>query len=1051
MSRVDLERPTRPFGLEPRHVTLALQIVIALGVSAAICLVIWVRTPDHLQAPLDIVGYSTFHDFDHNPRFVAYRLVVWLFPLLAAAVFWSLRRWWPSPSGRRDQSTSPVELLDHRAPEPVPSTAGRVGRVAALVPAAVVLAVAVSSGPAVLPAHLSARGVLAAVGYLAVVAALIAVVARLRPDHDATPWATATAMVNTVASALAAVAALAYFIRHTAAISTSGSVDRWPWLPIWFFVLAALVLGGALVLRLRRGVGARSLERAVVAAVVGSAAAWMLTAGLPITGGRLAGFDDMMGVTGGDLVTRGYFPWSDFMFIHGFFEDALRNVVGFQLFDHTLWGSNAAGQALWSPLGWTGFYLLAVWAAPRRWPVLLGALALIAWAEHTYPLSERWVAAGFVFILAGEAIRRRQTRWTALMTVALFVEAVLVPEASFQVIAIAVVLVLSDVAHRPVGTPRWRSLQTTRDFVLTGLACTVVWAGYLAANGALKPFVEYYLIFGPGHAASGSLPLGPFYRDLAIRSYVALLLLVIVTFAVALVRAFRRDAVTAPHWLILACAIFAGLYGEKGLARADDAHLYQSVVMTIPLAVLWLVTLLSAADDRWRGRSGWRVTWGRYPASALALVAILVMVPSVLRDGWYAAGDNKAVVADQSLPLVGYVAPSTVDGAQLDDLREVFETLSPDDNAVFDFTNSPGYLYYLLQLDSPTVFYHVSMAIPEFSQELAIDELQKRRPALVAFDSSEFGLPAWDGMRNNVRHFAIAQYLLDGWTPVVRTHGLLVMARNDLLSSLPPLPELRQAPQTRDLYDAVPPCDWGYVPNFLTSKPAGPSTVLDVVARRQAPFVEVSGWTYDVAARAPARQVLLAVGDQVMGSVPQGEARPDVALSQLSMAMGTSGFRGSVLSTASGVPAVYAVLSDGSAHPVGSVTTPVPGALELPGGRRLTTSPVPATGHVDRQVLSQRLVSTVDVPASVDVRSFELASLSARGGLGRTDVVLTDSLTQLHGQEPRISFRTLPLSGTTVSVRVGSCLQWHGYDTRRLYILQTGGRPIDEIRLSDVS
>jgi hypothetical protein len=35
-------------------------------------------------------------------------------------------------------------------------------------------------------------------------------------------------------------------------------------------------------------------------------------------------------------------------------------------------------------------------------------------------------------------------------------------------------------------------------------------------------------------------------------------------------------------------------------------------------------------------------------------------------------------------------------------------------------------------------------------------------------------------------------------------------------------------------------------------------------------------------------------------------------------------------------------------------------------------------------------------------------------------------------------------------VRVGSCLQWHGYQSRTLYVSQTGGSPVDQLQLSGV-
>jgi hypothetical protein len=74
------------------------------------------------------------------------------------------------------------------------------------------------------------------------------------------------------------------------------------------------------------------------------------------------------------------------------------------------------------------------------------------------------------------------------------------------------------------------------------------------------------------------------------------------------------------------------------------------------------------------------------------------------------------------------------------------------------------------------------------AQRLLIDELKAARPPVVIYDSSSIGVPAWGEVRaitNNVRHYEVSEYVLRGWTPVLRTHGVLVMARNDLVASRP--------------------------------------------------------------------------------------------------------------------------------------------------------------------------------------------------------------------------------------------------------------------------
>ena len=180
-------------------------------------------------------------------------------------------------------------------------------------------------------------------------------------------------------------------------------------------------------------------------------------------------------------------------------------------------------------------------------------------------------------------------------------------------------------------------------------------------------------------------------------------------------------------------------------------------------------------------------------------------------------------------PRIGYQYPDAVDAALLDDIDRVLDTYAGDDGEIFDFTNSPGYLYYLADREPAIPFVHISMAVVERAQQEVIDQLEEARPPVVVFDNTRFGIPAWDGPRAEVRHFEVAQYLLDNWTPVVAADGLLYLVRNDLLPEAGDPPELNEGEaDTTDLYFSQPTCDWGYAANYLESEPRGERVELPV-------------------------------------------------------------------------------------------------------------------------------------------------------------------------------------------------------------------------------
>ena len=68
--------------------------------------------------------------------------------------------------------------------------------------------------------------------------------------------------------------------------------------------------------------------------------------------------------------------------------------------------------------------------------------------------------------------------------------------------------------------------------------------------------------------------------------------------------------------------------------------------------------------------------------------------------------------------------------------------------------------------------------------------------------------------------------------------------------------------------------------------------------------------------------------------------------------------------------------------------------------------------------------------------------------LGLGDAVLTDALVETGAGDRNIRFQTLPLSGDSISVRVGSCLQWHGFSAEQLYLFRRNGRDIQRLTFS---
>jgi hypothetical protein len=802
-------------------------------------------------------------------------------------------------------------------------------------------------------------------------------------------------------------------------------------------------------------------------------AIFLLTAFLPGTIYHFTGFDDAQSVVGADLLTRGYFPWRDFMFIHGLFEDALRSSIGFGVFQHSVWGATAGTTLIVTPMCWVGYYLLSVWANRRGSLAVLAVFALAAWGGQS--VATRFVVVPLIFILLGEALRRPRPAWMVGFTAALFIEAVLVPEALFQVIAVVIVIIAADLVHRDAAQAWWPALRRTRYFVATGVILSAAFAVFLALNHALTAFVDYYQIFGPGHDASGAIPPTSVttidYTLFAIAGA-----LVILTIAMVTWRTLGRRSFSARDWVTVAAAILTGLYGEKALGRFDGGHVQQTTAVAVPLAILWAATAVQRVDSVASAFFSARLRrfrtlapaggWVRQPFAVVALVLIAVLVPNVASTIWNSPGRTKSNVASlATAPLIGYDTPTTYNRRLLADLATVTSTYAGSTGKVFDNTNGLGYIYYLMQRDPATAFVHVSMAQSEYAQGLLIGQLRKARPSLVVFDDlGLFGLPSWDLVRNNVRHYQVAQYLLDGWTPIVRSDSVLFMLRNDLVASMPQVPtvpSLTAPPQTTELNFAVPVCNWGYAANFVDSLPAGPSLTLPVTPLGHVRRLGVSGWAFDPAAHLAPLRIVVMIGNSVVADVLPSVGRLDVASHFRDGAAATSGFDVSVNSSAPDAAVhVYALERDGMLHPFGVRSSAVPSVapIRMPDGSRLeVTGAVLGGWRLKRSVVT---LYELAVPAATRLSSFQLATFTGSSAFGTatfelTDVPLPD--VDLPGHQVvtgnvthEIKAGVLPVSGSSLPVRVGSCLQWHGYATRTLYLLQTNGAPVTGVRLSGV-
>jgi hypothetical protein len=1045
------------------------RFVIATLLSTAATFWWWDRRPRQLHGVIDIVGYPTFANFNYVAPFTAYRLAVYAFPI-GILIIYSLLAWRgplrrPARSPRRTAiEMRDVAVADVPAATPVGRALSMIGRL--LLPAGVVMLEA-STHSTLTTARIDRLAIICALCYLVGVFALAGLLIwRRRGAGTLVSQARiAIAEVNGVAGAAAAVVGLWFVSRHSVVLVLSDHTARgWPWLPSWLALFGVLAIIGWAAWRLRAGVNPVHVEGRLLTVVVGSVLVFLTFSVLPGQLGAFAGFDDAQDLAGANLLNHGLFPWRDLLFIHGLYVDVFRGNIGFALFGDTRWGVYAGQSVVLGPMAWVLLYLFVAWLS-RRNTWFLGGFVVLMLAGTLDQLDGRFILVPVVLVLLGETLRRRLLIWCVALISVLFIQAVLIPETTFLVIPALITVLAADLVHRDRAGGLWQALQCSRWCAQTGVVLLVAWCGYLAANHALRPYLDYYLIFGPDHNAAGVVspnhiqPHHLFEFGLGI-------VLVLLTFWSTVSRFRVRRAWTERDWVTIAAAAFVAMYGEKAIGKFDGGHINNVFTATLPLALLWAERGLRAADHvlhqvvRSRYPAPRLIRWQRVafsfrsPANVLVVLLLLITLPAVAGTPSLVARvqtipqQQQALAdAEPSIPRLGYATPGEVNPELVHDLGALLDAYAGQTAPVFDMTNAPGFFYYLLDRRPGTRFVHVSMAEPPFSQEMLISELKQSRPPVVIFDGSGIGLPSWDEVDNDVRHYLVSQYLLDGWQPLLRVSGELLLLRRDLMANRPPMPQLKVPPLTTDLWFSSPQCRWGSVPNFLGSAPSGRSIDIPVTSWGQKRLVNISGWALDGRSRAPANEVVVVSDGAVVATVKPTLERSDLA-AQIGPRAGTSGFYiGTTVAAGGALPVVLARTADGLLHPVGrlAASAGLTGSLRMPDGSMAAIG-APTLGSVDSVAFTSATVGSATVPDGVTLADFDLLTFHAAGTIGPADLTVSDTLNG--GQNRGIMAHALPSSAGSLPVRVGSCLQWHGYRSKTLYVLQTGGSPVTGLRLS---
>lgn len=1073
-----------------------LRFALATGIGAGVTDLVWRHIGTHLSVTTDIVGRTTFADFDiyrYLDRFYDIALVL---PVTVVLVYLLIAKFGPlrAPAAvlpwppALDCSDTVMGLAQRTTSVAVPADADT--EAGDLLPLLWVLArIALPAFTIGLEANatrslhietLTRFWIVIGLLYTATVV-MTGTLLCLRRWVTSTPrdqrkqttrlsflqqWITMdTSSVNSIASIVVVPLFVLVSSATTVTVTANGHVAHYPWFPLWFGTAATIIVTIVVVRALRRANDPQSrqrVERRTLFVVVIPILLFMITASLQGAQGPFQAFDDAQSMVGAQLsFGHGLWPWRDLFLLHGFLADDLYGAVGMWVLSPTRWGSNAGLSLFIVPFTIIAFYAFIVYFSRRnRLLMVAGTLALVLELVQGWAIT-RYVFLPVVLILFDRVLRLGSWRRCILFMASVVFISIVTPEATLIMLGILVTLVLAELIHRPRHEPLARSFSRTGRCIVAGAVLTVVWVLFLISTDSLSGFIAYYQTTISGHELWGAYSpqwslIGDPWATIEFALPIALFLLTVWK----VVDKLRRRSPWRPiEWAIVASSSPVLLFYQVVLDRMDTGHVSEVFQTLIPFVLLWAIDIVGTADGlivrtgdwlirRWNARARFPI---RGPITIAAVVVIALGSPISLTSWEKIPASFHILVptnAPSQLPL-GYTQPGAVDIAQITDLGKVLDRYAGRKGPVFDFTNEMGVTYFLLNRVPGARFYHVESAQTAKAQNLEVKDLEHSRPHVVIFNDVDFGLPNYDGIWSMERNYLVSQYILDHYRPLLDTHGQLIMLRDDLFANADPLPTLSATPLTSGLYFDMPACDWGYVPNFLVHPtPASTTDQVTLPAMRTgtANLVTVTGWAFDTPDGQPTRDVIAVTGGRVVAALLPTSPRTDVAAALNNQTALSSGFQFQFPVSQGASYQIYTVNSDGSVTPLTSQASNSVGSVVTFDG---TAHPIrinDSEGHIDT---TTRTASTemykLTVPAGTNLDSYQWMEMQSRSGFGHSRIEITNSLTG--GPSHIIGLSTLPSVGNSVFTRVGSCLQWHGYGTSQLTLLVHGPAANFSIRL----
>jgi hypothetical protein len=1043
-------------------IRIAAAVLIAAAATASAVLLLW----GPIGIKTDVIGYPIFANFNGYNYFRLYYLGVVFFPLVSLLLFLAFTRLGHRAEG---QPRRPPASL---RPPPAPAVASGLETGSAGSPGAsrnrrVVGFSRVAFIGAILglEAGIAADEIWLLPLGIAAYGLLVTVAATALGSHGrwGAPFWERLATVNAVGAPLTVAGLIAVSSSTAITIISTESEKHYTWFPAWLGIPAAALLVAAVAVALGRAgfsLDVRAIERRAVVLIAAPVSIIALLAALPGQITLIDTFDAGQSLAATRLVEDGWLPWRDVVLTHGLLTDVGNAALGFAIFGTSFWGSFASFTVLVVPLYIISLFFLLAYLFWRNWAYLLFC-GLVVVGTTFAPVDVRFILWPPILLLLAALIERPTRARSTLLAMLLVVQTVVTPESAPALVAVTAVVIGYEWYWRRPGTGIASAFPRTVWFAASGLCFAAIFCIYMAARGALDDYLYLTINLARGHTVDGAVPPGPNPGTISDAQFIAFALgpplALVIAFAYAVVRLRLRRPFLTADWVMGATALFVLIYFPKFLSRMDTGHVSETFTLALPLLLYILFRVVAWAEalvrDRWPASPFFRVT--ARPLSVSLVVVLGVLAWGTLHSRVTDAPARFRPVAAKPPTLASLGYEQGFDAQAFRDLKRITDAYLGPKDRLFDFTNEPALFHFMIDR-SPSTRYFLTAGLADTAelQSDLVDRLRQARPKLIAYDAylaSTAGLSSFDGVPTPVRSYLVSRWILDHYRPLLTSHGHSFYLRRDLPVKPPRALHLAEKPTTRGVPFLSQPCTWGYAPNFLSGPgepPADAPAIAARVGRVEHRRAILAGWAGDQSAQMPATKVIATLNGRVIGRTTPRFQRPDLPAGGYPQGFLDSGFRLSIPAAALQTPDklhIYAVGPDGAVGELPTGTSaPGRGTVRLL-GRTTRLQPQVVVGHIDVALRGPAI--QIGLPPGSGWSDYRWLEIDAgKKGFDTGTFALFDHQERMSPSR-EISFLTLPRSPHRYVIPVSSCAQWHGYRSRRLFLVSAPHQDIAGVRL----